>query len=144
GVWSTPLSRLTDAELVVPTVAQTLCLKEGGGIPPAEALRGYLRDKRLLLLLDNFEQVVAAAPRVGRLLASSPGLRILVTSRVALHLRGEHEVALRPLALPDPQHLPPPERLSQYAAVALFIERAQGAQADFGVTNATAPAVAEI
>jgi predicted ATPase len=110
-------------------------------------LRAYLRDKHLLLMLDNFEQVADAAHEVGALLATCPGVRALVTSRVPLHLSGEHEYALRPLALPDPAHLPPPEHLSQYAAVALFIERAQAAQAaqaDFAVTNANAPAIAEI
>ena len=144
GVWNVRLSRLTDPALVVPTIATTLGLKESGATPLAEVLRGYLADKRLLLVLDNFEQVVAAASQVGELLAACPGVKSLVTSRVRLHLHGEHEYALRPLALPDPAHLPPPERLSQYAAVALFIERAQAAQTDFAVTNATAPAVAEI
>jgi predicted ATPase len=95
-------------------------------------------------VLDNFEHVAPAAPRIAELLARCPSVRALVTSRVALRLRGEHEYALHPLALPDPQHLPPPEALTQYAAVALFIEQAQEAQADFQVTNATAPAVAEI
>jgi hypothetical protein len=144
GVWSVRLSRLSDSELVVPAIATTLDLKESGGTPLADVLRGYLRDKHLLLVLDNFEQVAAAAPQIGELLAACPGLRVLVTSRVVLRLRGEHVYALRPLALPDPAHLPPPEHLSQYAAVALFIERAQAAQANFQVTNATAPAVAEV
>jgi predicted ATPase/class 3 adenylate cyclase/Tfp pilus assembly protein PilF len=144
GVWQVRLSRLTDPALVIPTIATTLDLKERGGTPLTDVLRGYLRDKQLLLVLDNFEQVAKAAPQIGDLLAASPSVQVLVTSRVTLHLSGEHEYALRPLALPDPQHLPPPERLSQYAAVALFIERAQAAQADFAVTNATAPAVAEI
>jgi predicted ATPase len=129
---------------VIPTIADVFALKESGGTPPAEMLRGSLHDKHLLLVLDNFEQVVAAAPSVAGLLETCPGVKALVTSRVPLHLHGEREYALRPLALPDPQHLPLPEQLSQYAAVALFIERAQAAQADFAVTNATAPAVAEI
>jgi predicted ATPase/class 3 adenylate cyclase len=144
GVWNVRLSRLTDPALVVPTIAATLELKESGTVPVAEVLRNHLRDKALLLVLDNFEQVVVAASQVGEPLAHSPGLKLLVTSRVALHLRGEHEYALKPLALPDPTHLPPPDLLSQYAAVALFIERAQAAQADFAVTNANAPAVAQI
>jgi predicted ATPase/class 3 adenylate cyclase/DNA-binding XRE family transcriptional regulator len=144
GVWSVRLSRLTDPELVVPTIAQTFELKESGGRPLGQVVQGYLRDKHLLLVLDNFEQVAPAASRIGELLTVCPGVKVLVTSRVALHLRGEHEYAVRPLALPAPGHLPPPERLSQYAAVALFIERAQAALADFAVTNVTAPAVAEI
>jgi len=144
GVWSVQLARLSDPELVVPTIATTLDLKESGGVPLGDVLRGYLRDKRLLLVLDNFEQVAAAAAQVGELLASCIGVRALVTSRVALRLRGEHEYALHPLALPDLAHLPPLERLSQYAAVALFIERAQAAQADFTLTNQNALAVAAI
>lgn len=144
GVWNVRLSRLSDPTLVVPTIATTLDLKESGATPLADVLRGHLRDKQMMLVLDNFEQVVAAAPEIADLLAISPGLKVLVTSRVPLHLSGEHEYGLRPLALPDLQHLPPSERLSTYAAVALFIERARAAQADFQVTNATAPAVAEI
>ncbi len=144
GVWHVRLSRLTDSELVLPTIAATLNIKESGGAPLDEVLRASLRDKRLLLMLDNFEQVASAALAVAHLLEDCPGLAVLVTSRVALHLRGEHEFALAPLALPDPRHLPSPERLSLYAAVALFVERARAAQADFTVTNATAAAVAAI
>jgi len=98
----------------------------------------------LLLVLDNFEHVVSAAPSVGELLMACPGIKALVTSRATLRLRGEHEYALRPLALPDQRHPPSPERLSHYAAVALFIARAEAAQADFQMTNASALAVAEI
>jgi predicted ATPase/transcriptional regulator with XRE-family HTH domain len=144
GVWCVRLSRLSDPELVLPSIAQCFDLRESGGMPLAEMVGRYLREKELLLVLDNFEQVVVAAPAIGTLLESCPGLKILVTSRMALHLRGEHEYALRPLALPDPDQLPPPERVAQYAAVALFIQRAQAAQADFQVTNATAGAVAKI
>jgi predicted ATPase/class 3 adenylate cyclase len=144
GVWFVRLSRLTDPALVIPTVAQTLGLKEQGSQPIAETLREHLRDRRLLLVLDNFEQVVRAAPEVSALLETAPQLKILVTSRVALHLRGEREQPLAPLPLPDPSHLPPPERLSQYAAVALFVERAQAARPDFAVTATNAPAIAEI
>ncbi len=104
----------------------------------------YLRAKHLLLLLDNFEQIVAAAPLMADLLAAAPDLKVLVTSREALHLYSEHEYPVPPLALPDPRHPPSVERLSHYAAVALFIQRAQAVKPDFQVTNATAPAVAEI
>jgi predicted ATPase/transcriptional regulator with XRE-family HTH domain len=144
GVWSVRLSRLTDPDLVVPAIAQIFDLKDSGGAPLAEVMQRYLRDKCLLLVLDNFEHVVSAAPGVGELLMACPDVKALVTSRAALRLRGEHEYALRPLALPDQHHVSSPERLSQYAAVALFIARAQAAQADFQVTNASAQAVAEI
>ncbi|HEV2459149.1 MAG TPA: helix-turn-helix domain-containing protein [Ktedonobacterales bacterium] len=144
GVWFVSLSGLTDPALVVPTVAQTLGLREQGSQPFAEILRQHLRHRRLLLVLDNFEQVAAAAPEVAALLAAAPRLSVLVTSRVTLHLRGERDYPLAPLPLPDPDHLPPPERLAQYAAVALFVERAQAARPDFQLTGANAPAIAEI
>jgi predicted ATPase len=144
GVWFVRLSRLTDPGLVLPTVAQTLGVPQQGGQPMAETLRAYLRDRCLLLLLDNFEQVVGAAPEIGALLEVSPGLKLLATSRIPLRLRGEHEYPLAPLPLPEPGRLPPPEQLSQYGAVALFVERACEARPDFAVTAANAPAVAEI
>jgi predicted ATPase len=109
-----------------------------------QTLTASLRPKHLLLVLDNFEQVVAAAPLVADLLNAVPHLKVVVTSRTRLHLSGEHAFAVPPLALPDPHHLPELETLSQYAAVALFIARAQAAKPDFQVTHATAPAVAEI
>jgi predicted ATPase len=138
------LSGLTDSTLVVPTMAQTLGLREQGNLPFAELLREHLRERQLLLVLDNFEQVVGAAPEVAALLAAAPRLSVLVTSRVTLHLRGERDFPLAPLRLPDPDHLPPAERLAQYAAVALFVERAQAARPDFAVTAANAPAIAGI
>src|SRR5207248_308742 len=101
-------------------------------------------DKRLLLLLDNFEQGVAAAAGLAELLASCPGLKMLVTSRAVLHLHGEHEFPVPPLALPDLNDLPQSQTLSQYAAVALFLERAQAARPDFELTPTNGRAIAEI
>ena len=144
GCWFVDLAPLTDPTLVIPTIAQVLGVKDQGARPLLDSLRDFLRAKHLLLVLDNFEQVVDAAPDVAALLVTSPQLAVLVTSRIALRLRGEHEYAVPPLALPDPHHLPPLDRLSQYEAVRLFIDRAVAVQADFAVTNATAPAVAEI
>jgi predicted ATPase/class 3 adenylate cyclase/DNA-binding XRE family transcriptional regulator/catechol 2,3-dioxygenase-like lactoylglutathione lyase family enzyme len=143
GVWLVRLSRLIDPGLVVPTIAQTLGLKETGREPIADLLHAYVAEKCLLLVLDNFEQVIGAAPEVAALLEASRGLRILVTSRLPLHLRGEREYPLVPLPLPQPGNVLP-EELSQYAAVALFIERAQAARPNFAVTSANAPAIAEI
>jgi predicted ATPase/class 3 adenylate cyclase/Tfp pilus assembly protein PilF len=144
GVWFVRLSRLTDPALVVPTIAQTFGLKDQGSRPIADVLRDYLRERRLLLLLDNFEQVIAAAVDVAAMLEQCRDLKMLVTSRRVLRLRGEKEVPVPPLAQPEPRRLPSLERLSQYAAVALFIERARDAKPDFQVTNASAPHVAEI
>jgi predicted ATPase len=144
GVYFVDLAPIRDPALVASTIAETLGLKETGTQPLVQQLRTYLRGKMVLLLLDNFEQVLDAALLVAELLTDAPALKILVTSRELLHLRGEHECAVPPLALPDRAHLPPLERLTQYAAVQLFIARAQAAKSDFAVTNATAPAVAEI
>ena len=144
GVWFVRLSLLTDPELVLPTIAQTFGLKEVPGQPIVQTLAEYLHAKQLLLLLDNVEQIVAAAPAVGNLLADSPGLRILATSRVPLRLRGEWEYPLIPLSLPDLGHLSQADRVTQYAAVALFVERVAAVRPDFLVTSANAPAIAEI
>jgi predicted ATPase/class 3 adenylate cyclase/Tfp pilus assembly protein PilF len=144
GVWFVDLAPIHNPELVTPTVAQVLGVKENGEQPLTEQLGTYLRSKQLLLLLDNFEQVVDAATRVADLLAAAPQLKILVTSRVVLHLRGEKEYAVPPLNLPDLKHLPSLASLSRYAAVELFIQRAQDVKLDFQVTNENAPAVAEI
>jgi predicted ATPase/DNA-binding CsgD family transcriptional regulator len=144
GVCFVPLAPIGDPDLVVPTIAQALGVKEAGERPLLDLLQAYLQDKRLLLLLDNFEQVVAAAPRLADLLSGSPHFKILVTSRAVLHIHGEHEFAVPPLALPDLTHLPESESLAQYAAIALFLERAKAARSDFKMTGATMRAIAEI
>jgi predicted ATPase/class 3 adenylate cyclase len=144
GVFFVALAPISDPILVLSAIAQTLGVRESAGISLPESLKAYLQEKHLLLLLDNFEQVLAAAPLVAELLASCPRLKILVTSRAALRLRGEKEFLVPPLALPDPRHLPSLETLSQYAAVELFIQRALDMRPEFAVTNENAPAVAEI
>ncbi|HEV2239021.1 MAG TPA: tetratricopeptide repeat protein [Ktedonobacterales bacterium] len=144
GVWFVRLSRLSDPALVVPTIAQVFNLKESAGQPIAEVLRDHVRAKRLLLVLDNFEQVVGAASEVAELLQASAGLRVLVSSRTPLHLRGERVYPVPPLPLATPDRLPPLEQITQYAAVALFLERAQAVKPSFAITAANAPAIAEI
>ena len=139
-----PLAPISDPDLVVPTIAQTLGIKQAGERPFKDLLQAHLRDKHLLLLLDNFEQVLAAAPELSDLLAGCPQLKILVTSRAVLHIRGEHEFPVPPLALPDLTHLPESEALTQYAAVALFLQSAQAAKPDLQLTGANARAIAEI
>jgi len=143
GVWFVDLAPISDPAMVASTIAQTLGIKETGDQPLAEALCTYLHSKQLLLVLDYFEQVVQAAPLVAELIAA-PRLKVLITSRIALHLYGEHEFMVPPLAVPDPVRLPPLDHLSQYDAVRLFIQRAQAVRTDFTVTNDNAPAVAEI
>jgi predicted ATPase/class 3 adenylate cyclase len=144
GVFFVALAAATESALVAATIAQALGIEQRAGRPRWEDLKSYLRDRQILLVLDNFEQVVTAAPAVADLLAAAPQLKVLVTSREVLHLRGEKEFPVPPLALPDRQHLPPLNTLSQYSAVALFIERALDVKPDFAVTNENAPAVAEI
>ncbi|MFL5803730.1 MAG: ATP-binding protein [Roseiflexaceae bacterium] len=144
GVFFVALAPISDPTLVISTIAQTLGIKEGSEQPLVERLKEYLRPKQLLLLLDNFEQVVDAAPLIAELLVAAAQLKALVTSRAALRLSGEREFPVPPLALPDRQHLPPLEMLSHYEAIALFVQRAQAVVPDFQLTTATAPAVTEI
>jgi predicted ATPase/DNA-binding CsgD family transcriptional regulator len=144
GVYFVPLASLSDPERVIATIAQTLGLWESGDRPLLEQVQDYLREKHLLLLLDNFEQVIAAAPQLVDLLVSSPHLSILVTSRAALHLSGEHEFAVSPLAVPDLTQLPALADLAHVATVRLFVDRAQAVKADFQLTEANARAIAEI
>src|SRR5215212_7780228 len=144
GTFFAPLATLTQAELFFSTVAETLGVQETGEQPLDESLKDYLKERRLLLVLDNFEQVLGAAPTVTELLAAAPGLKVLATSRAPLGLYGEHEYDVPPLSVPDVRHLPDFKTLSQYEAVRLFIERAKSAKVDFEVTDESAPAVAEI
>jgi predicted ATPase/class 3 adenylate cyclase len=144
GVYFVDLAPIRDPSLVTTAIATTLGVQESDGQPLLDGLKDYLHDKRMVLLLDNFEHLLDATALVAVLLAATPQLKVLVTSREHLRLRGEQEMAVLPLALPDPAHLPALDQLSQYAAVALFIQRAQASQPAFQVTNATAPVVAEI
>jgi predicted ATPase/DNA-binding CsgD family transcriptional regulator/Tfp pilus assembly protein PilF len=144
GICFVALAPLTDPGLVASTIAQALGVREQERQPLLESLKDHLRDKQLLLLLDNFEQVISAAPVVAELLAAAPRLHVLVTSRTALHLSGEHEFVVPPLSLPDLLDLPPLERLTEYEAVRLFIERAQAVQSDFAMTEGNGAAVAAI
>jgi predicted ATPase/class 3 adenylate cyclase/DNA-binding CsgD family transcriptional regulator len=144
GVFFVALAPISDPNMVLTTIAQALEVVGISGEALIASLKTYLHNKHILLVLDNFEQIVEAAPLLGELLAVAPRLKLLVTSRTMLRLSGEHEFAVPPLVLPDRNLLPPLERLTQYAAVQLFIARAQAVKTDFTVTNANAPAVAEI
>src|SRR6266849_4408728 len=138
------LAPISDPGLVIPTIAQALDLKESGAQPLPDLLKAYLKDKHLLLVLDNFEQVLPAAPHLTDLLAFCPALNLLVTSRATLHVQGEHEYSIPPLAVPDLKHLSEPEALTQYASVALFLQRAQAVKPAFQVTSVNARPIAEI
>jgi non-specific serine/threonine protein kinase len=146
GVYFVPLASLADSALVPSAVAQALQVPEQGGRPVVEVLRDHLAGKQFLLILDNCEHLLAAvADLVAELLAASSRLTVLATSRAPLRLRAEREWEVPPLALP--RRPPPPptaEQLSPFAAVRLFVERAQAVRPGFAVDNASAPAVAEI
>ena len=135
---------MVDAGLVVPTVARSLGLREAGGRSPLEALRAHLNGKRFLLVLDNFEHVLEAAPEVGGLVESCPGLTVLVTSRAPLRVRGEQEYPVGPLALPPSTDSPAAEEVAGSSSGRLFAERAQAASPAFEITEENAPAVARI
>jgi len=125
-------------------IARTLGLRESRRQQLLERLQNFLREKQLLLVLDNFEQVLPAAPLLPELLAACPQLKILVTSRAVLRVRGEYELLVPPLPVPDLHHLPAPEAIAQYGAVALFLQRAQAMQRDFRLTEENARAIAAI
>jgi len=144
GVFFVALAPISDPDLVASTIAQALGVRETGTRPIVETLTQHLSGRQILLLLDNFEQILAAAPLVSDLLSAAPQLKILVTSRAALQVRGEHEYDVPPLALPARQQAIDPAALAQYGAVALFIERAAAIKDEFTVTNENAPAIAEI
>ena len=144
GVVFVSLAPIRDAAQVIPTIAQVVGLREAGGWSRLEHLQIYLHRKSLLLILDNFEQIVEAAPLLVDLLQTCPQLHLLVTSRIVLHASGEHAFPVPPLALPDLAHLPNFEILVQSAAVALFLERSQAIRPDFHLTPANARAIAEI
>src|SRR3712207_3950972 len=132
GIYFVPLAPIEVPELVIPTVARALEVREAGGRPLLELLKDYLGDKKLLLLLDNFEHVAEAAPALTQLLSACPHLEVLVTSREKLHLSGEHEYSVPPLELPKlVDQLSNPDALLRYEAVALFVERARAAKPNF-------------
>lgn len=138
------LAPISDPELVLGAVVQALGLPEVAPQSSLEQLTAVLHASERLLVLDNFEQVLAAAPALSKLLEAAPALKVLVTSRAGLHLSGEHQVRVPPLGLPDPHELPPLEVLAQVPAVALFVQRAQAAAPDFALHAANAAAVATV
>jgi predicted ATPase len=145
GVWFVGLASVLDPGLVLSAIAQALEVRASGGKPLVEDLKDHLRRMpRTLLLLDNFEHVLVAAPLITELLEASRTLQILVTSRAVLRLYAEQELQVPPLALPEPGTRPPVELLSQYPAIALFAQRARAVRPDFALTAENAEAVAGI
>ncbi len=158
GVFFVPLATVLNAALVVPTIARTLGVSEQpGGLRPEsplgagrlaptllERLKDLLRDRQMLLVLDNLEHVLDAASDVSELLSACPALKILVTSRAVLRVRREREFPVPTLSLPNPRIVTGLEQLSKFAAVALFVQRGQEASPNFVLTEENAPMVAEI
>jgi predicted ATPase/Tfp pilus assembly protein PilF len=147
GIYFVALASITGPDLVVPMIAQTLGVRQAGFGSAVEALKEHLRGSQpslTLAFIDNFEQVLTAAPLVAELLEGCSALKVLVTSRAVLHIYGEHEFPVAPLALPERTSLPSVELLPQYPAVALFVMRATAVKPDFTLSNDNAAVVAEI
>jgi predicted ATPase/serine/threonine protein kinase/DNA-binding CsgD family transcriptional regulator len=149
GACFVPLASINDPTLVVPTIARLLGLEQthtgaGSAQVDMEYLKAFLQEKHFLLVLDNFEQVVQAAPDLTELLVTCPHLTILVTSRAALHLQGEQEFPVPPLAFPRRIQFPASDDLVQYAAIILFLQRALAIKPDFALTKANILAISAI
>lgn len=143
GVFFVPLADDTDSNQFISRVAQQLEVREGGR-PLLENIKDYLRDKHILLVLDNFEQLISAAPVVADLLAAAPHLKIITSSRIALQLQGEHEYPVPPLDLPNAENNVSVEDLLGHESVVLFVERARTALPNFALTKDNASFIAEI
>ena len=146
GVCFVSLSVVGEPGLIASTIAQAVGVPETGSQSAQESMKDYLGglDQPMLLLLDNFEHLVSAAPVIANLLSVGPKLKVVVTSQAPLHVYGEHEFPVPPLALPDPKSIPPLDALSRLAAIALFVERARAVKHDFALTKENAPAVVAI
>ncbi|HUR99530.1 MAG TPA: protein kinase [Pyrinomonadaceae bacterium] len=144
GVFMIELSSVSLPELVPASIAQPLGVKDAGGRPVLDILKDYLSDKQMLLVLDNFEQIVDAAPQIAELLTAAEGLKVLVTSRFLLHITAEREFVVPPLSTPTGDLLSSFENIRRNDAVQLFVERARAVDANFDLTAENARSVAEI
>ncbi len=144
GVFQILLSTVTEPRLVPPTIAQTLGIPEFAGRPVLGTLKHAIANRRMLLVLDNFEQVVAAAPMVVELLSACPRLKVLLTSREALNIPPEREYRVAPLQTPQAGPGADPATFEAYDAVRLFVDRVRDMHSDFALTADTAPVVAQI
>jgi predicted ATPase/DNA-binding CsgD family transcriptional regulator len=144
GVAFVSLAPVLDPELVLPTISRSLGLADRGDSPLPERLATFLENRLMLLLLDNLEQVVEAAPHLSEMLARCPTIKVLATSRVALRVSGEHRYLVAPLDLPNLERLPSAAELAATESVALFVQRAVAEDPTFALTDGNAEAVAEI
>ena len=144
GIWFVELAAISNPALVLPTIASLFKVKESGEISLEQALHEYLAKRQLLLVIDNFEQVISAAIVIGKLLAAAPSVKVLVSSREVLRLRGEHDYPVPPLGLPETRHRQTAAVLARYEAIALFAQRARAANPAFELSEENAASVAEI
>jgi predicted ATPase/class 3 adenylate cyclase len=144
GAYFVSLATLSDPSGIPERIVETLALADRGSRTPVDILEAHLRSKRILLVLDNVEQVVAGADVIARLLSTCPGLKVVATSRIVLRLSFENEVPVPPLAVPDVSSAVPVERLVEFPAVALFVQRARAVRPDFTLTEENAAVVARI
>ncbi len=146
GVCFVALSAIAERGLIASAIAQAVGVRETGNTSLQENLMEYVGalSQPMLLVLDNFEHLVSAAPIVAQMLTAGPKLKVVVTSQAPLHIYGEHEFPVPPLALPDPKSNPPLDVLSRLPAIELFVERAQAVKHQFALTKENAPAVAAI
>jgi predicted ATPase/serine/threonine protein kinase len=146
GVCFVALSAIGERGLIASAIAQAVGVRETGNTSPLETVMEHFGglSQPMLLVLDNFEHLVSAAPVIAQMLTSGPKLKVVVTSQAPLHIYGEHEFPVPPLALPDPKSIPPLEVLSRLPAIELFVERAQAVKHQFALTKENAPAVAAI
>ncbi|MGH2616310.1 MAG: ATP-binding protein, partial [Thermomicrobiales bacterium] len=144
GVYFVDLASLTDPRLVLPQIAAVVGVREEGDAPLLQTLAESLQGKPVLLVLDNVEQVIAAAPAVAELLAAVSTVKILATSRITLQLRAEREYPVPMLSAPDPRRLESTERIGEYDAVRLFVVRATAARPGFSLTDDNAADIAAI
>ena len=144
GIYFVPMAETTDRDLAVSRIAQAMDVREGNGRFLIDTLKDYLADKTLLLILDNFEQLIGAASLTADLLVAASKLKILISSRIVLRIRGEYELPVLPLEIPDPANLPALEQLQQNESIQLFMQRARAANPNFALTKENASAVADI
>ncbi len=144
GVFFISLASIIDPALVPTTILQTLGFATGENQPATDLLKNHLQNKHTLLVIDNFEQVASASSVLAELLKAAPNVKMLVTSQAVLHVYGEYEFNVPPLAVPDINNLPSLEILAQSPAVALFVSRAEAVKVDFSLTAENAPIIAEI
>ena len=144
GVVFVPMADVKDPDLVFPTIARSLGIQDGGDTPVMETLTGAFQARNALLVIDNLEQVISVAPDVAGLLQQCPGLKIIATSRVALRVRGEQEILVQPLDLPDSAALSRLADLAAVESITMFLQTARGHTPDFTLTEQNAAAIAEI